>query len=152
MAETHLPPAGKSLTSGHEAVDRAVEIAIRISLLALWISLCFAIMRPFLAPLAWGIIIAIAVHPGYQALLSLAGNRRVTASVLFILIALLVLIVPIVMLSGTLVQGAESLARGFEAGKLIIPPAPDLTYIPLVGPDIEDFWKTASSNLEDACA
>ena len=54
------------------------------------------------------------------------------------------------MLSGTLVQGAESLARGFEAGKLIIPPAPDLTYIPLVGPDIEDFWKTASSNLEDA--
>ena len=81
MAETPLPPAGKSLTSGREAVDRAVEIAIRISLLALWISLCFAIMRPFLAPLAWGIIIAIAVHPGYQALLSLVGNRRVTASV-----------------------------------------------------------------------
>ena len=150
MAETPLPPPGKSLSSGHEAVDRAVEIAIRISLLALWISLCFAIMRPFLAPLAWGIIIAIAVHPGYQALLSLAGNRRVIASALFILIALLGLIVPIVMLSGTLVQGAESLARGFEAGKLIIPPAPDLTYIPLVGPDIEDFWKTASSNLEDA--
>ncbi len=150
MAETNIPDAGNALTTGHEVVSRAVEIAIRISLLALWISLCFAIMRPFLAPLAWGIIIAISVHPAYLALLGVVDNRRVLASVLFILIALLLLIVPIILLSGTLVQGAESLAHGFEAGKLIIPPAPDLTYIPLVGPGIEDFWKTASSNLEEA--
>jgi len=150
LADTPIPPVGEPHKSGSEAVDRAVEIAIRLSLLALWISLCFAIMRPFLAPLAWGIIIAIALFPAYQILLGIVGNRRTLASILFTLIAILVLILPILMLSGTLVQGAESLAHGFEAGRLIIPPAPDLTYIPLLGPDIEDFWKTASSNLEDA--
>jgi len=150
MAETNSSNRGDALTNGHETVNRAVEVAIRISLLALWVSLCFAIMRPFLAPLAWGIIIAISLYPAYLALLGLVDNRRVLASILFILIALLLLIVPIILLSGTLVQGAESLAHGFEAGKLIIPPAPDLTYIPLIGSSIEDFWKAASSNLEEA--
>jgi predicted PurR-regulated permease PerM len=150
MAETNSPTIGNALTSEHVIVNRAVEIAIRISLLALWVSLCFAIMRPFLAPLAWGIIIAISVHPAYLTLLGLVDNRRVLASLLFILIALLLLILPIILLSGTLVQGAESLAHGFEAGKLIIPPAPDLSYIPLIGSGIEEFWKTAASNLEEA--
>lgn len=133
-----------------EAVDRAVEIAIRISVLALWVSLCFAIMQPFLAPLAWGIIIAVAVHPSYELLLRGLRGRRLLASILFTLIALLVLLLPILMLSGTLVQGAETLAQGFERGKWVIPPAPNLDFIPLFGSDIEDFWRTASSNIEEA--
>ena len=131
-------------------VERAVEIAIRISLLALWVALCFAIMQPFLVPIAWGIIITIAVHPGYLALLRRVGHRRVLASTLFILIALLVLILPIYLLSETLVQGAESLAHGYEGGRWTIPPAPDLSYIPLIGSDIQDLWHTASLNIEEA--
>ena len=131
-------------------VERAVEIAIRISLLALWVALCFAIMQPFLVPIAWGIIITIAVHPGYLALLRRVGHRRVLASTLFILIALLVLILPVYLLSETLVQGAESLAHGFEGGRWTIPPAPDLSYIPLFGADIQDLWHTASLNIEEA--
>lgn len=132
------------------AVERAVEIAIRISMLALWVTLCFAIMQPFLVPIAWGIIITIAVHPGYLALLRRVGHRRVLASTLFILIALLVLILPVYLLSETLVQGAESLAHGFEGGRWTIPPAPDLSYIPLFGTDIQDLWHTASLNIEEA--
>jgi hypothetical protein len=138
------------MPEARDQVDRAVEIAIRISLLALWISLCFAIMQPFLVPIAWGIIIAVAVHPGYLILLRTLGNRRGLASVIFTLTAILVLILPILLLSGTLVQGAESLTRGFEGGSLAIPPAPNLDFIPLVGTDIENFWQTASLNIEEA--
>ncbi len=138
------------MPEARDQVDRAVEIAIRISLLALWISLCFAIMQPFLVPIAWGIIIAVAVHPGYLILLRTLGNRRGLASVIFTLTAILVLILPIFLLSGTLVQGAESLTRGFEGGSLAIPPAPNLDFIPLVGTDIENFWQTASLNIEEA--
>lgn len=143
-----LSPASQD--HDHNAVDRAVEIAIRISLLALWVALCFAIMQPFLVPIAWGIIITIAVHPGYVALLRRVGNRRVLASTLFSLIALLALILPIYLLSETLVQGAESLAQGYEGGRWTIPPAPDLSYIPLIGSDIQDLWHTATQNIEEA--
>ena len=140
----------ENLPARREAVDRAVEIAIRISVLALWVALCFAIMQPFLVPLAWGIIIAIAVQPFYERLLFRLGGHRLLASILFTLIAFLILLVPILLLSGTLVQGAEILARGFEGGQWAIPPAPNLDFIPLFGSDIEDFWRTASANLEEA--
>ncbi len=150
MPENTPSQSESSPATDHGAVDRAVEIAIRISLLALWAGLCFAIMKPFLVPLAWGIIIALAAHPIYQFFTQLTRGRRGLASIIFTLFALLVLILPILMLSGTLVQGAESLARGFEAGKLIIPPAPNLDHIPLIGSEIQAFWQTASSNLEEA--
>ncbi len=143
-------PSPAPLDHDRKAVNRAVEIAIRISLLALWVALCFAIMQPFLVPIAWGVIITVAVHPAYVALLRQVGNRRALASSLFILIALLVLILPIYLLRETLVQGAESLAHGFEGGRWTIPPAPDLSYIPLIGTDIQDLWHTASHNIEEA--
>jgi predicted PurR-regulated permease PerM len=129
-------------------MDRAVESAVRIGLIAVMLALCYWIVRPFLIPIAWGIIIAVASWPGYVRLLSLSRGRRTLASVLFVLIALLVLILPIIMLSGTLVQGAQGLAQGVEAGHWHIPPAPDLSYIPLLGSQIQDFWNSASSNMD----
>ncbi|MGB5733089.1 MAG: AI-2E family transporter [Thiohalocapsa sp.] len=129
-------------------MDRAVETAVRIGLIAVMLALCYWIVRPFLIPIAWGIIIAVAAWPGYARLLTAVGGRRSLASVLFVLIALVVLILPIILLSGTVVQGAQGLDKGLEAGHWAIPPAPDLSYIPLVGQQIHDLWSTASSNME----
>jgi predicted PurR-regulated permease PerM len=134
---------------GRVRPDPAVESAIRIGLLAALLLLCYRIIEPFLVPIAWGIILAVAAWPGYRRLLDMLGGRRVSASVLFVLLALLVLLVPVVMLSGTVAQGAEWLAEGFETGDLRIPPAPDLSAVPLFGPQIESLWRDASTNLED---
>jgi len=130
-------------------IERAVEIAIRLALIAVMLTLCYWIVRPFLIPIAWGIIIAVAAWPGYCGLLRLLSGRRNLASVVFGFIAMVVLIVPVILLSGTLVQGAEGLTRGFESGGWHLPPAPDLSGMPLVGPTIQDFWHQASTNLED---
>lgn len=129
-------------------IDRAVETAVRIGLIAVMLALCYWIVRPFLIPIAWGIIIAVAAWPGYVRLLSVVGGRRSLASGLFVVIALVVLILPIILLSGTLVQGAQGLEKGIEGGHWVIPPAPDLNYIPLVGQQIHDVWSSASSNME----
>ncbi len=48
-------------------IDRAVETAVRIGLIAVMLALCYWIVRPFLIPIAWGIIIAVAAWPGYAA-------------------------------------------------------------------------------------
>jgi predicted PurR-regulated permease PerM len=132
------------------AVARAVETAIRLGLIGAMLLLCYLVVRPFLIPIAWALIIAIAVAPGYGRLVRLLRGRRVLASVVFTLIALVLLILPVIMLSGTLVEGAQNLAKGFEEGGWRIPPAPDLSRIPLVGDDVESFWNHASTNLEEA--
>lgn len=145
-----LPPAIADAAGAPSTrqMDHAVEAAIRIGILAVVVLLCYRIVEPFLIPIAWGVILAVATWPAYAWLLEVVGGRRAVASVLFVLLALLVLLVPVVMLSGTLVQGAEWLASGFESGDLKIPPAPDLSHIPLIGQPVQDFWSNASTNLE----
>lgn len=133
---------------GLAQVDRAVEVAIRIGLIVAMVAFCYWIVRPFLIPIAWGIIIAVASWPGYLRLLKICGGRRVMASVAFVLVSLVVLILPIIMLSGTLVEGAQRLAVGVESGGWSIPPAQDLSKVPLVGEQIQDFWNSASSNMQ----
>lgn len=140
-------PQERPLPSSHP--DPAVESAIRIGLIAAMLLLCYRIIEPFLVPIAWAVILAVAAWPGYRQLLGLVGGRRVAASALFVLIALLVLLLPVAMLSGTVAQGAEWLARGFESGDLKIPPPPDLSPVPLFGTEIESAWRHASTNLED---
>jgi len=131
-------------------VDQAVEAAVRIALLATLVVMCFRIVEPFLVPIAWGIILAVAVWPGYEWLLQRLGGHRVLAAVVFVVIAILVLLVPVGLLSDTLVQGGEWLTHGLKSGDFKIPPPPDLSGVPLVGKYIESFWRQASTNLGQA--
>ena len=70
-------------------VRRAVEAAIRIGLVALLVAWCFQIVRPFIVPVVWGIIIAVAVHPGYRRLEDALGNRRTIATMFTLLMLIL---------------------------------------------------------------
>lgn len=135
----------------HKAtIEIAIEVAIRLGLIAAMIALCVWMMRPFLVAMLWGIIIAIAAWPGYRFLLGALNGRRKLASVVFTLLALILLIVPALMLSGTVVEGVSAIHDGVKTGELDVPPAPDLSGIPLIGPEVESFWNRASDNLEDA--
>jgi predicted PurR-regulated permease PerM len=135
---------------GRTAIQRAIETAIRLALVAAMIGLCIWIMRPFTVAIIWGLIIAVAAWPAYSHALHLLHGRRVLASVVFTLLALLLMIVPIVLLSGTLVDGVSTLSTAMHKGDLDIPPSPDLSAVPLVGDDIQAFWNQASDNLEAA--
>lgn len=132
------------------SLERTLETAIRLGLIAAMIALCFWIMHPFLVSILWGLIIAVAAWPGYSRLLGWLGQRRLLASALFSLLALVLLIFPILLLSGTLVEGVTMASKSIHRGVLEIPPSPDLSAVPLVGDDIEAFWDQASDNLEEA--
>jgi predicted PurR-regulated permease PerM len=129
-------------------LNRAVETTIRIGLLAILVIYCFQIVRPFIIPVVWGMIIAVAVYPNYQWLQRLLGERRTLAATLFTLLALVLLILPTVMLSDTLITGATGLAKSIEAGKLAIPPPPEsVAGWPIIGEPLAKFWTLASENL-----
>jgi predicted PurR-regulated permease PerM len=129
----------------------ALEGAIRIGVLAALAVWCYQIARPFMQPILWGVIIAVAVYPGYRWLEVRLNNRRFLAAALFTLLMLVVLVVPSVLLGGSLVSGVEKAAAAFQAGALEIPPPPErVASWPLVGPELHRFWQLASDNLQEA--
>jgi predicted PurR-regulated permease PerM len=132
-------------------LNRAVEIFIHLGLIFLLTVACLRILSPFLAVVAWGLIIAIAGYPGFCRLRNLLGGRGGLASVLFTILLLGVLIVPIALLAQTLVEGFQVLAARLHNETLTIPPPPsNIAAWPLIGKPLNDLWSLASNNLSAA--
>jgi predicted PurR-regulated permease PerM len=101
--------------------------------------------------IAWGIIVAIAVYPGYRQLQRVLGGRGVLAAVLVSLLLLALLIVPVVLLAGTLIGGIQTLAAHLKEGTPIIPPPPaGVETWPFVGVPLKSAWSLASTNTAAA--
>jgi len=132
-------------------MKRTVEVAIRIGVIVGLIAWCFMIARPFLVPVIWGAIIAVAVFHGYEWLQTGLGGRRITAAVLVTLLMLVLLVVPSVLLGESLLSGARNVAESFKSGELHIPPPPEgVVGWPLIGEPISKAWTLASEDLEGA--
>jgi len=132
-------------------VNRAVEVSTHIALIFLLAAACFLMLRPFLPLITWGIIIAIAVYPGYQKLQLALRGRGVLSSVLITVLLLALLVVPVVLLAGTLVGGIQTVAAHFKNGTAIIPPPPaSVETWPLIGVPLKNAWSLASTNVTAA--
>jgi len=130
---------------------RALEAAIRIGLVVLLVMWCFNIIRPFIMPVLWGAIIAVAIYPLYLGFSTALGGRRKLAATLLTLFGLALLITPTVMISGSAIDNSRALAQQLHEGTLTIPPPPEtVREWPLVGKKIYSTWELASSNLGQA--
>jgi predicted PurR-regulated permease PerM len=127
----------------------AVDTTLRVGILLAMLYWCFHIMSPFLYPIIWGAIIAVASYGSYQKLSSVIGNRPTLAAILVTLIFLTVMIVPIALLTDSMASGVEALADEAKQGTLKIPPPPDgVAGWPLVGESLHAIWLKASVNIE----
>jgi predicted PurR-regulated permease PerM len=145
MSESQRP------TSSPLAVSNVIEIVVRLGVLALLIAWCFVIIAPFLDPVVWGVIIAVAVNRPFQRLEKLVGARSGLAATLFVLLALLLLIVPTAMLLDTLISGAHHAASALSAGAIKVPPpSAGVANWPLIGAKLYPLWQLASENLQQA--
>jgi predicted PurR-regulated permease PerM len=131
-----------------QLTGRVLEATIRIGLVVLLVAWCFQIVRPFLVPTIWGVIIAVAAYPTFARLQGAFGGRPVPAAVAFTLIALIVLILPAALLSGTLVEGVQDVVAWIDGGGFKIPaPPPSVQQWPLVGDWVYGLWSQASQNV-----
>jgi predicted PurR-regulated permease PerM len=133
-----------------ENKEKVSDIVIRLGVLALVVIWCFQILQPFVIPVVWAIIIAVAIFPVYHKLSDLLGGRRGLAATLIAMLFLVLLMVPTIMLAKALVQNVAILAEEFRSGQLAIPPPPDNVQTwPLIGDHVSNIWQLAANNLAD---
>jgi predicted PurR-regulated permease PerM len=127
----------------------AVDTTIRLGILLALLFWCFQIIAPFLYPIVWGIIIAVAAYGSYQKLTAMVGNRPTLAAFLVTLILILVMLVPVALLTESMVSGINVLADEAKQGTMSIPPPPDrVAEWPVIGESLHRIWLTASTNIE----
>jgi predicted PurR-regulated permease PerM len=128
-----------------------VDSAIRLLVLGLLLYFCLQITKPFLLILVWAAIVAIAVYPLFLKLLSLFGGRKGWTSTFMVLLTLVVLTVPVVQITGSIIDTARSVSADIESGSLDIPPPADgVKEWPIIGEPLHEAWSLASTSLEKA--
>jgi predicted PurR-regulated permease PerM len=138
-------------TSRDNTLNRTIEVALNVGLLILLIGGCLLILRPFLPLILWGIIIAIAVYPGYRRLQRQLGGRCGLSAVICTSLLLAIFIVPVILLTGPLIEGVQNLAARLTQGTSIIPPPPARVETwPLIGAPLKETWDLASKNVAGA--
>lgn len=137
-------------SADRQFIARAIEAAIRIGLIVLLVAWCFQIVHPFIIPVLWGAIIAVACLPMFRWLKARLGGRNKITATLFTLVALAIVIVPTVMLANSLAGTAQNLNADLKDGTLSVPPPPaGVETWPVIGKELGPFWRGASENLVD---
>lgn len=131
------------------SLSAVTDIAIRLGVLFIIAASCIQILKPFITPIIWGIIYAVAVYPAYTALNSRLGDRRkLTASVMTI-VALLVIALPSIQFAISTVDGLKTLNSQLEGKELKLPPPPEkIKEWPVIGEITYAYWQNTSEDLE----
>ncbi|MGI9535817.1 MAG: AI-2E family transporter [Desulfocapsaceae bacterium] len=125
-----------------------IETSIRIALIAIMAVVTVRITMPFLMPVAWGVIIAVAVNPFITSIANKLGGRKKLTSILFAVIIIAALIVPSVFLVASSIETVHEVAEALEVGTFTVPDPPEsVAGWPLIGEKLYAIWKDAHSNL-----
>lgn len=132
-------------------ISNMVESAIRIGLIFVLLMFTYDIIRPFILPVIWGAIIAVALLPLTKKLQRAYGGRRGLAATTIALLGIALLVTPLVMVSGSIVDGATHALDVLQNGQVKIPgPKASVADWPLVGDKLYEVWTLFATNLEQA--
>ena len=138
-------------TEDRAAYRHTLETAFHLAVVALLVVYCFRVARPFIQPVVWAGILAIAIHPVYRRLRDRMGGRAGLSATVLVVASLLLLTVPAALISMSLVETTAELAQQLHEGTLQVPPPPpSVADWPIVGGRLHTIWTTASQNLEAA--
>lgn len=114
--------------------------------LILWASF---IVKPFMGALAWAIILAVAIYPFYQKLITKAGaKRKKLVSIIFTLITVTLLAVPSYSIFSSVLGSTAETVQQLKDGTLNIgPPSEKVKELPM-GDKIYANWKSASEDVK----
>jgi predicted PurR-regulated permease PerM len=129
-------------------VRNALEASIRIAVVGALVVWTYQITRPFLMPVVWGGIIAIAADPLVEKVSrALGGKRRLVVFLLAVGLSVAFL-VPLVMLTASSFSAVQPWVRGINRLHLVIPMPPEsVNGWPVIGHEVSRLWTLLATNL-----
>ena len=126
-----------------------ISVIVRVMLLVFLLSWAFNIVQPFISPMIWAVVIAVAIYPAYLQLKARLGDKDKTTSVIFTLLMLTVLLTPAIQLATSVTDSFSILNEKWSSGTLEIPPPNDkVKDWPVIGEKTHALWLAASQNLQ----
>mgnify|MGYP001819222422 CR=1 FL=1 len=130
-------------------VRNMLESSLRIGLVFLLLVWSYDIIRPFVVPILWGAIIAMAAFPLVKWLEPKLGGRRGLSCTLVSLFFILALVIPTWTLTDATLGGLKKVTLAAEAGEINVPPPnAKVKDWPLIGERTYDLWNAASTDLD----
>ncbi len=126
----------------------AVEAAIKIGALFLLAAWCIDIVRPFISPVVWAMILAVALNPLYVKLKQVVRHGGL-AAVIIVVVLLTIILLPGVKVATSAVDSLTVLGQKIQQGSFELPPPSDsIKAWPFVGEKLYHQWDLAAADLE----
>jgi predicted PurR-regulated permease PerM len=143
MPEASAPPLDDSY------LKKVIEAVVRVGLVLLLFLWCFNIIRPFITPVVWGVILAVAVFPAYRWLTAKLAGRGKLAAVILTLLGFSVVLVPAMLFAGSLIESGQQITQQQDIDSIHVPPPPAAVKDwPLIGGSVHELWSQANHSLE----
>lgn len=126
-----------------------VHMALQLLALGFLIAFCFNILLPFINPILWGAILAVALYPLQQRVKKSLKGRGTLAAVLITIILLVLIVLPGTWLAIKTAGEIKEVTTAYRAGDITIPPPTEkVKGWPLIGYKVHEIWLQASNDLE----
>jgi predicted PurR-regulated permease PerM len=127
--------------------ERRAEQIAALAALVLLASATFAVLRPFVVPILWAFVIALASWPAFERLLAFTGGRRTVAASLMLVGLALGLLLPLALAGLGLSRSVPTVVQQGRA-LLAEPPAPPawLLTTPVLNTTIGTAWLEVASD------
>ncbi len=129
-------------------LTKRLEENIGLILLAVILLGCLIVILPFLSAILWGIVLCFSSWPLYKRLFRWLGKRRILSALLMSLLLTLIILLPFLLIGGTLAENVKDLP-GHVRGWIEQTPSepPDwLAKLPLIGESASQRWKELSAD------
>jgi predicted PurR-regulated permease PerM len=125
-----------------------IETALVLLLLLVLLSSLYTVLSVFLGVFTYAIILAVSIHPLFEKLVRLLGNRRKLAAFIYALLLIAVVALPYIYLINELGTYAQQSGQWIADAKTNgVPPLPDwITGLPLVGEKISAGWQNLQND------
>lgn len=132
-------------------IKNMIETVIKIAILGIFVLWTFQLIKPFLVPILWGIILAVAINPFIERFAKILKGKRSLAAVLFVVVTIALLVIPTMLLVMSSIDTIQTLIEQMQDKTLVIPPPPaTVADLPFVGDTLHQAWQLASINLKGA--
>lgn len=130
---------------------RLMDVLVRAALVLALAVLCYQVFSPFLALMAWALILAVTLYPLHQRIASRIGGRQGLAATLLVLVGIVLIVLPTAVLMAALGDSIHDFVGSVRDNTLRIPAPPSrVAEWPLVGEKAYGLWSRAHEDLPAA--